>query len=360
MNAKIVFEDGRTFTGRAFGATGKRSFGEIVFNTSMSGYQEIITDPSYKGQIVTMTYPHIGNYGVNDEDIESPVPQVEGFIVRELCENPSNFRSIMNLDSYLKEHGVIGITDVDTRAITKHIRREGAMKGVIAPGVEDPEKLKEEVKAFPGLSGRDLVKDVTCPEAVDWNREGKYRVAVLDCGVKHNILRHLEKRGCVVKRFPASASSGEIMGFSPDGIFLSNGPGDPAGAPYVYETIKELLGKAPLFGICLGHQMLGLAMGGRTYKLKFGHHGGNQPVKDLETGKVSITAQNHCFCVDIDSVRDKDLKITHINLNDDTVEGLESEKLNFFSVQFHPEAGPGPNDACYLFDKFIENMKKGK
>lgn len=358
MNAIVVLEDGTVFKGEAFGAVKDRTFGEIVFNTSISGYQEIITDPSYKGQIVTMTYPLIGNYGVNDDDVESAKVQVEGFIVKELCEFPSNFRSKMSLEEYLKANDVMGITGVDTRAITRHIRNQGAMKGVISTQVDDIDDLVQKVKDSPSLVGRDLVKDVTLPEKSDWTKTGELKVAVLDCGVKYSILKNLVKRGCQVTRFPAGADAQEILATKPHGILLSNGPGDPEGAPYIFNTVKELIGKVPIFGICLGHQMLGLALGGRTYKLKFGHHGGNQPVKDLATGKVHITAQNHCFCVDYDSVKSKGVKITHMNLNDNTVEGMESDKLKFFSIQFHPEAGPGPNDAVYMFDKFISFISR--
>ena len=358
MKAIVAFEDGAVFEGQAFGAVAEEAFGEIVFNTSMSGYQEIITDPSYKGQIVTMTYPLIGNYGVNSSDVESHKPWIEGFIVKELCEVPSNFRSEQSLDEYFKSTGVMGITGIDTRAVTRHVRTLGAMKGAISTKVDDIDAVIKRVKASQGLIGVDLVKEVTCEKPLKWGGESDFKVAVLDCGVKYNILRHLEKRGCQITRFPAGTSAEDILKENPDGVFLSNGPGDPEGAPYVFETVKNLIGKKTIFGICLGHQMLGLALGGKTYKLKFGHRGGNQPVKDMRTGKVSITSQNHGFCVDYDSVKEKGVDITHMNLNDDTVEGMESEKLKFFCVQFHPEAGPGPNDATYLFDQFIENMKK--
>ncbi len=359
LKAFVVFEDGKVFEGEAFGAV-KETFGEVVFNTSIQGYQEIITDPSYKGQIVAMTYPLIGNYGINDEDVESAKPQVEGLIIRELCKSPSNFRSRMSLDEYFKKHGIMGITEVDTRAVTRHTREQGAMKAVITTNISDVKSIIKKVNDHPSTVGLDLVKEVTCEAEYDWSEKGGLKVAVLDCGVKYSILRHLEKRGCQVKCFPAKTLAEDILKFNPDGIMLSNGPGDPEGAPYVFSAAKELLGKKPIFAICLGHQMLGLALGGNTYKLKFGHHGGNHPVKDLATGRVAITAQNHCFCVDYDSVKDKGIEVTHINLNDNTVEGMESEKLKFFSIQFHPEAGPGPNDATYMFDKFMENIKKNK
>lgn len=358
MKAILVLEDGRVFKGNHFGAEKEEAFGEVVFNTSLSGYQEILTDPSYRGQMVTMTYPLIGNYGVNPEDVESTRPHVDGFIIKELCHHPSNFRSTMSLDAYLKEQGVMGITDVDTRAITRHVRIEGAMKGVISTNTANVKDLVEKVKAFPSLVGKDLVKEVTCSSNEVWSDKGDIKVVVIDCGVKESILDCLKERGCEVIRVPATTSASDILAMKPHGLMLSNGPGDPEGAPYVFETARELLGKLPVFGICLGHQMLGLALGGKTYKLKFGHHGGNQPVMDMETRKVSITAQNHCFCVDIDSVKDKGVEITHMNLNDDTVEGMENKDLKFFSVQFHPEAGPGPNDAKYLFDRFIDNIKK--
>ncbi|MBF0253194.1 MAG: glutamine-hydrolyzing carbamoyl-phosphate synthase small subunit [Candidatus Omnitrophica bacterium] len=357
MKAKLVLEDGRIFNGFSFGALGETT-GEVVFNTALAGYQEILTDPSYKGQIVTMTYPLIGNYGVNAGDIEtaSGVP-CEGLIIRELSPVASNFRSEQTLDEYLKQNNIVGIEDVDTRALTKHIRIKGAMNAVISTIDLDDASLIKKVKNLPNIVGADTVKDVTCSKVYEYCGGKGFHVAVIDCGIKLNILRHLKNRGCKITVFPANSSSKDILAVNPDGIFLSNGPGDPEGAPYVHKTVSELLGKKPIFGICLGHQMLGLALGGKTYKLKFGHHGGNHPVKDLATNKVSITSQNHNFCVDIDSVKNKGVEMTHINLNDQTAEGMESKKLNFFSIQFHPEAAPGPNDAVYLFDKFIEMMK---
>jgi len=355
--AIIALEDGRVFEGYSFAADGERC-GEVVFNTSLSGYQEILTDPSYKGQMVVMTYPLIGNYGVNHDDTESGEISVESFIVKEYSSIASNWRSEKTLADYLKENGIIGIEDIDTRALTRHIRTQGAMKAVVSTMDTDVKRLVEKARASKGLVGVDMVREVTCGEQFKLNEGGEFKVAVLDCGVKSNILRHLVSRNCELTVYPADTSAETVLGDDPDGIFLSNGPGDPAGAPYVYENVKKMLGKKPVFGICLGHQMLGLAMEGETYKLKFGHHGGNQPVKDLSTGKVSITAQNHGFCVDVDSLKSKNVKITHINLNDNTVEGMESAELKFFSVQFHPEAGPGPNDAVYLFDRFIDMMRK--
>lgn len=357
--AKIVFEDGRIFTGLSFGADGERD-GEVVFNTSLSGYQEILTDPSYKGQIVTMTYPLIGNYGVNPEDCESRKPFVEGFIVKENSRIASNWRSKQTLEEYLKENGIMGIEGVDTRAITRHIRLQGAMKAVISTADTDDKTLIKKAKASPGLVGRDLVKEVTCDKEYIWQGSSggkKLSVVVLDCGVKYNILRILDSLGCKVTVVPAGASAEDILKKKPHGIMLSNGPGDPAAVPYVVDTVKGLLGKLPIFGICLGQQMLGQALGGKTYKLKFGHHGGNQPVKDLKTDKIAITVQNHGFCVDIDTLEKDDIEITHMNLNDNTLEGIRHRKLPAFSVQFHPESSPGPHDAEYLFKEFIDMMK---
>jgi carbamoyl-phosphate synthase small subunit len=354
---KLSLEDGTIFDGFSFGATGERH-GEIVFNTSMAGYQEILTDPSYKGQIVTMTYPLIGNYGINPEDVESRRPFVEGFVVKECSNITSNWRAQKSLDEYLKENNIIGIEGVDTRALTRHIRLQGAMKAVISTEDLNDKSLVKKAKESPGLIGRDLVKEVTSKKKQVWNDKGKYKVIVLDCGVKFNILRELAKNNCQVTFLPAKTKASDILAMKPDGLLLSNGPGDPAGAPYIVETVKKLLEKLPTFGICLGHQMLGLALGGKTYKLKFGHHGANHPVKDLKTGKIYITVQNHGFCVDIDSLNKKDIEITHINLNDNTLEGMRHKKLPVFSVQFHPEAGPGPNDAKYLFGEFIKMMDK--
>lgn len=359
MKAIIALEDGTIFKGKSFGAKGERS-AEIIFNTSMTGYQEILTDPSYKGQFVIMTYPLIGNYGINSEDVESRRPFIEGFIVRENSRISSNWRSQKSLSEYLKEHNILGIEEVDTRALTRHIRLEGAMKAVISTEDLDEKRLVKRARKSAGLIGRDLVKKVTLQKTQHWSKRGKYKVVVVDCGVKFNILRELVNNNCQVIVVPAKTEAVDILKMKPDAILLSNGPGDPAGVPYVVETVKELLGKLPIFGICFGHQMLGLALGGRTYKLKFGHHGANHPVKDLMTGRISITVQNHGFCVDIDSLNKKDIKITHINLNDKTLEGIRHKRLPIFSVQFHPEASPGPHDAKYLFKEFIKMIENSK
>lgn len=359
MDAILALEDGRIFKGRSFGASGER-FGEVVFNTSMTGYQEVLTDPSYKGQIVTMTYPLIGNYGVNKEDAESAKLFLEGFVVKEYSKIVSNWRSKQSLGDYLTENNIVAIEDVDTRALTLHIRQAGAMKAVLSTTDLDAESLVRKAKLSPGLVGRDLVKEVACHKPYEWNAKGKFKVVVLDCGAKFNIMRELAKRDCKVTVMPAKATAAEILAIKPNGIMLSNGPGDPAALQYIVKTVEGLIGKLPIFGICLGHQMLGQAFGGKTFKLKFGHHGGNQPVKDVKTGKIAISVQNHGFCVDIDTLNKKEIEITHINLNDQTLEGMRHKKLPIFSVQFHPESCPGPKDAEYLFDKFIDLIKKRK
>jgi len=384
MKAILALADGKFYTGRSFGATGEAT-GEVVFNTSMTGYQEILTDPSYEGQLVAMTYPEIGNVGVNPEDVESRKPYVKGFIVKEYCSLPSNWRATRALHEYMREHGIVGIEGIDTRALVRHLRDQGSQEGIISTLSDHPEELIAKAKSSPGLVGRDLVREVTAPAPYDWN-EGKWElgkgykkteteietgtekkkrkkrsffVVAYDYGIKFNILRSLVESGCRVKVVPARTSAEEVLGLDPDGIFLSNGPGDPAAVPYAKENVEKLIGKKPIFGICLGHQILGLALGGKTYKLKFGHHGGNQPVMDLTTRKVEITTQNHGFAVDPDSLKGA-VEVTHLNLNDNTVEGLAHRELPIFSVQYHPESSPGPHDASYLFKRFVEMMKKNK
>ena len=361
MEAILALESGKIFKGRSFGAEGE-SCGEVVFNTSMTGYQEVLTDPSYKGQIVAMTYPLIGNYGINKEDVESRRIFLEGFVVKEYSKIASNWRSQQSLGDYLKENKILGIEGIDTRSLTLHIRQAGAMKAVLSTVDLDEKRLVQKAKDSPGLVGRDLVQEVTCRRKYAWTKIGKakYRVVVLDCGVKYNILRELLNNGCQALVVPADTKAEEILKMKPDGLLLSNGPGDPAAVKYVIETTRELTGKLPIFGICLGHQMLGLALGGRTYKLKFGHHGANHPVKDLKTGKVHITVQNHGFCADMDSLNKKYIEITHINLNDQTLEGMRHKKLPIFSVQFHPESSPGPHDAEYLFVEFVKLMEHSR
>jgi carbamoyl-phosphate synthase small subunit len=365
--AILALADGRLFRGRAFGAIGE-TVGEVVFNTAMTGYQEVLTDPSYKGQIVCMTYPEIGNVGINPEDAESARVFVEGFVVREYIDRPSNWRAEIALGEYLERAGVVGIEGIDTRALVRHLRTAGAQESVISSVNLDAAELVAKAKASPGLVGRDLVKEVTCAKGYDWMladwRLGQgYRtpdaaelrdaplIVALDYGIKHNILRRLVASGFRVKVLPAFATAAEILALNPDGVFLSNGPADPAAVPYAYETVRSLLGKTPIFGICLGHQILGLALGGKTYKLGFGHHGANHPVMDLRTTRVEITSQNHGFAIDAESVKGR-AELSHLNLNDQTVEGLRGQGVPFFSVQYHPEASPGPHDAGYLFARF--------
>jgi carbamoyl-phosphate synthase small subunit len=364
--AKLALEDGTVYSGIALGATGTTT-GEVVFNTSMTGYQEILTDPSYRGQIVTMTYPEIGNYGVNEEDVESFQPHLAGFVIRNLSEVASNFRSTSDLDGYLKKTNVVAIQGIDTRALVKRIRSQGAMKGAISTEITDDAELVQLAKDSEGLVGRDLVKEVTPDKTSDWNKglsdwwdlrhdtedqsEGSPHVVAMDFGMKYNIARHLADQGCRVTVVPGTATAEEILALEPDGIFLSNGPGDPEPLTYAIETIAKLLGKAPIFGICLGHQLLSLACGAKTFKLKFGHRGANQPVQETETGKIEITTQNHGFAVDPESVPE-DLEITHFNLNDQTVAGVRHRKVPAFGVQYHPEAAAGPHDSQYLFGRF--------
>ena len=373
--AWLVLEDGTAFRGRAVGAEGE-AFGEVVFNTSMTGYQEVLTDPSYKGQVVCMTYPHIGNYGVNEEDVESRQPWVEGFVMRELSPIASNFRSQEPLDAYLKRHRVVAIDRVDTRALTLTLRQQGSMKGGISTTEQDPERLWERVRACPDIVGRDLVKEVTCAAPFDWPLEGqgaggkgrgaslggsprsKRHVVVMDYGVKYNILRQLDGLECRVTVMPASATAQEVLARQPDAVVLSNGPGDPAAVPYAIEAIRALMGRVPMLGICLGHQLLGLACGGRTFKLKFGHHGGNHPVQDCATGKVEITTQNHNFAVEVESIPGHQVELTHKNLNDGTVEGMRHRELPILGLQYHPEAAPGPHDARYLFQRFLDLVEE--
>ena len=357
----LVLEDGRTFRGRAFGVEGE-SFGEMVFNTSMTGYQEILTDPSYAGQIVCMTYPLIGNYGVNEEDVESRRPWVEGFVVREASRVASNWRSQETLDSYLKRCKIVGIEHIDTRALVRHIRDKGAMRAVISTVDADDASLLEKVKNSPSMKNRELASSVTIDEKYDFpaarGAEEKFHVVCYDFGVKTNSLREFSRYGCRLTVIPAETPAREVLAMKPDGIFLSNGPGDPASMQKVVEEIKKLTeSNVPMFGICLGHQILGQVFGGETYKLKFGHRGGNQPIKDLSTGKVEITSHNHGFAVDAESLP-PDVEVTHVNLNDNTVAGLKHKTLPVFSVQYHPESAPGPHDSEYLFERFIELMER--
>ena len=374
MNALLALEDGRIFSCRSFTGPGEVG-GEVVFNTSMTGYQEILTDPSYRGQMVTMTYPLIGNYGVSREDVESSRIQASALIVREYQDDYSNWRADMSLADYLKAQGVMGIDDLDTRALTLHLRNKGAMRGIISTEVASPEALVEKAKSLPSMEGCDLASSVTTEkayrlvnntpvyinEALDQGafacRGEKKAVVAFDFGIKFNIIRLLEAAGCEVIVVPASTPAEIVKSMNPDGIFLSNGPGDPEPVVYAVETVKGLLGYKPIFGICLGHQILSIALGGKTYKLKFGHRGGNQPVQNLATSKVEITSQNHGFAADMESLSAADVEVSHINLNDRTVEGLRHRRYPVLSVQYHPEASPGPNDAQYLFEEFVSMME---
>jgi carbamoyl-phosphate synthase small subunit len=370
VKAVLLLEDGTVFRGQGFGAECTQC-GEVVFNTAMSGYQEILTDPSYKEQIMTMTYPLIGNVGTNDLDWESKKVHVSGFVVKENCDTPSNWREKQSLHDYLKANKVCGIAGIDTRKLVKHIRTEGAMRGIISTADTKLKTLKAKLDKYPGLVGRDLAKKVSTRKAYTWDKgvidvikdeeclpDTQYKVVALDCGIKQNILRLLRSHGCAVTVVPVKTTAKEILAMKPDGVFLSNGPGDPAAVIPAIETTKALLGKVPIFGICLGHQILSLALGGSTYKLKFGHRGANHPVQNMDTKSIEITSQNHGFCVDLDSMKDKDVELTHINLNDKTLEGLRCNDLKAFSVQYHPEASPGPHDSAYLFQTFIDFMKK--
>lgn len=370
MKAVLALADGRVFYGKAFGAGGEVT-GEVVFNTSMTGYQEILTDPSYCGEIVTMTYPLIGNYGINREDVESSKPHLSGFVVKEYCDFPSNWRSDMTLNDYLVENGVVGIQGIDTRALVRHIRDKGAQNGIISSVDLDPKSLIAKAQKAPSLVGQDLVQKVTCESSYQWQEgiwtlgsgysqaegDGQFNVVAYDFGIKRNILRHLTEAGCRVTVVPADTPAQDVLAMKPDGVFLSNGPGDPEPIAYAQDNIRQLLGKTPIFGICLGHQLLALALGGKTFKLKFGHRGGNQPVMRQESGQVEITSQNHGFAVEVGSI-DNDAVQTHVNLNDNTIEGLEHKRLPAFSVQYHPEASPGPHDARYLFERFTALMAK--
>ena len=352
--AILLLDDGTLFNGTSFGSVGE-TIGEVCFNTGMTGYQEILTDPSYAKQIVTMTAPHIGNYGINSEDMESESIQVSGFVIKEESVIPSNWRAEMSLGDYLRDQDVVGIKGIDTRSLTRHIRDNGAMNGIISSITDDKNKLKNNLKNYPSMEGLDLAKLVSTKSIYHWSSKGKYKVAAVDFGIKRNILRLLENFDCQVTVFPANTTAKDILDFNPDGVFLSNGPGDPAAVEYGIEAVKQILGKKPIFGICLGHQILAIALGAKTFKLKFGHRGINHPVKNNETGEIEITSQNHGFSVDLNSIPENVIP-THINLNDNTSAGISCIDFPAFSVQYHPESSPGPHDSRYLFEKFIGMM----
>ena len=380
MEALLVLEDGMVFRGRSFGALGERT-GEVVFNTAITGYQEIITDPSCRGQMVVMTYPHIGNTGINEEDSESGQPHVRALIVREVSSRESNWRARQTLDRYLREHEIMALTDIDTRALTRHVRQFGALRGVVSTVDLDPDSLRGKALVAPTTSDEDLVAEVTCNTPYEWTervigewrvdtaakngcaKDGcahpQWKVVAYDCGIKHSILRQLVESGCQVTVVPAQTAAADVLALKPDGVFLSNGPGDPEMVPYTLSNLRSLLGQVPIFGICLGHQLLGMALGGSKFKLKFGHHGGNHPVKDLRTGQIAITTQNHNFAIDPDSLP-AGVEVTHLSLYDHTLEGLRHRELSVFGVQNHPEAAPGPHDANPLFGEFVELMAEWK
>ncbi|MCS6776070.1 MAG: glutamine-hydrolyzing carbamoyl-phosphate synthase small subunit [Chloroherpetonaceae bacterium] len=375
MRAILVLEDGTVFEGESLGAPG-HACGEVVFNTGMTGYQEILTDPSYAGQIVTLTYPLVGNYGINADDFESCRVQVEGFIVREAADVPSNWRALQSLHQFLKERQVVGIKGVDTRALTRRLRVRGVMMGTISTE-ETPEQALARLRTLPGYEGIDFARRVTTEAPYRWvpgarapipvgeqedvprSPDVRFRVALIDCGVKYNILRNLAALGCETTVYPCTVSAAEILRDNPDGVMLSPGPGDPSQLGYVVDTVRRLVGHKPIMGVCLGNQIVGYAFGARTYKLKFGHRGSNHPVKDLETGRVYITSQNHGYAVDPDGLRDG-MEVAHINLNDGTVEGLQHRELPIFTIQYHPEASPGPTDSRYFFSKFVQNMERAR